>query len=272
MPDRARTGTGDDASRSYDAAPMKPRHVSRPFRALLLGLLAVLLAGCQVRVATSVDVGADGSGRLELLVALDEELSTSLAADEVDPFAGIADLGEGWTVDREEVDGGDALRVRTSFASPAELTSRVEELNAGLDEEDPAVLEDVSLTVAEDGRATFAARAGLRPPSSTGIEAAGLQPDGDALQRLLEERGDELVRTELRVTLPGPILEASGPADGGDEPTVDGRTVTWDLPPTGLVEVSATGDVPSDRTLVLAVGAGVLAFALVAAAVALRRR
>lgn len=245
----------------------RTRHVAR---ALLLGLLAMVLAGCQVRVATDVHVAADGSGRLELLVALDEELSASLAADEIDPFAGLDDIGEPWRSATETVDGGDAIRLSTSFASPAELADRVDELGAGLDEEDPAVLEDVGLTVDADGSATFSALAGFRPPSSTGIDAEGLAPDGEALQALLAERGDELVRTELRLTLPGDVTEASG----GDEADrrVDGRTVTWDLPPTGLVAVSATGDVPADRTIYYAVAAGVLVFALAATGLALWRR
>lgn len=245
-----------------------PRSV-RLVRLLAVAALAVMLAGCQVRVATDIEVARDGSGRLQLLVALDQELSESLDADGIDPFEGLEELGDDWTTGRETIDGGNALRISTNFSSPAELADRVDALADGTDEDDPAVLEAVAVSVDADGRADFRARAGLRPPASTGIEAEGLQPDGDALAQLLEERGDDLVRVELRVTLPGSIETV----DGGDPDlrTVDGRTVVWDLPPTGLVEVRAVGAPPTDRTLIYAIAVAIAAAALAAAAVAVRR-
>lgn len=239
-------------------------------RILVMAGLAVLLGACQVRVATDLDIAADGSGRLQLVVALDEELSASLAADDIDPFEGLDDLGPTWESSRETIDGGDGLRVTTTFASPAELADRVDALLEGTDEQDPAVLEAIAVTVDADGRADFSGRVGFRPPSSTGIEAQGLAPDGDALQQLLEERGDEFVRVELRVTLPGDIESAEG--GDPDRRTVDGRTVVWELPPTGLVDVRAIGGVPADRTLIYAIAVGLLAAALGAAALMVRRR
>lgn len=232
--------------------------------------LVLLLSACQVRTATGIDVRADGSGRVEVVVALDDELTGMLDEAAVDPFEGLELLPAPWSSARETIDGGAALRVGADFATPAELTERVDDLNDGLDEGDPAVLEDVALTVGADGSTTFTAMAGLRPPDSTGIQAQGLAPDGDALRALLEEAGQELVRVEVRLSLPGDVRVATGGPD--DRRVVDGRTVVWDLDPTGLVAIAAEGDPGRDFTLWYAIGAAVLGVALGAGALTLRRR
>lgn len=234
----------------------------RVLRWALVVLLAVAASACQVRVGTDVTVGADGAGRLALTVALDEELGESLQADEIDPFSGLDRLPEGWEVQRE---GDRQVTVTADFDEPAGLADRVEQLQEGLDEQDPAVLEDASLEVAEDGSTTFRARAGFRPPSSTGLEGAGVQFDGQDLAALLAERGDEVMRVDLRVTLPGPVVD-------GNADTVDGRTATWNLPVTELVEVQAVGGPASDRTWWLVGAAALLGLALGVVGVGMWRR
>jgi hypothetical protein len=223
--------------------PAVPSPARRPGRALLLAAaaLAVLASACQVRVGTDVRVATDGSGRLALTVALDQELADSLAGDGFDPFAGLDELPDGWSVDRSEPDGGQAVTLTADFDDPAGLSDRVAQLRSGLDEEDPLLLEDVQLDVAEDGGATFAAHAGFRPPSSTGFDGGGVAFDGDDLATLLEERGDEVMRVDLRVTLPGHVVD-------GNADEVDGATATWALPVTELADVRAVGDPPRSRT------------------------
>lgn len=213
----------------------------RPWGPLVLVAVAVLAAGCQVRLGTDVTVAADGSGRLALTAALDQELAASLAADGFDPFGMLEDLPEGWDVERSQPDGGQAVTVATDFAGPEALADRVAQLQDGLDREDPLLLEEVDLEVGEDGSASFTARAGLRPPGSTGLEGAGVRFDGEDLAVLLSERGDEVVRVDLRVSLPGAVVD-------GNADVVDGATATWNLPVTELVEVRAASEPPVDRT------------------------
>lgn len=234
-----------------------PVAVRRPptRRVLVLLALAFATAACQVRVGADLAVARDGSGRMALTVALDEELATSLSADGFDPFAELEDPPPGWEVERSQPDGGQAATLVTEFDDPDELASRVAQLQEGIDEEDPLLLEDVEVAVDRDGGATFRGRAGLRPPSSTGLEGVGVSFDGEDLQALLAERGDEVVRVDLRVTLPGPVVD-------GNADEVDGRTATWRLPVTELVEVRAVSDPPTDRTWWLVGGAAALGLAL----------
>lgn len=239
--------------------------VLRP-RLLLALLVALVLSACQVRVASDIGVNADGSGSLVVSVALDEELWTSLTADGFDPFLEFADLAEeGWTSTVEPDDGGQRLELRTTFDGPEGLTDRVEQLHAGLDDEDPRILANPALTVSEDTIA-LDLQAGLVPPSSTGVDGVEVDVDGEALLRLLEERGDELFRYDLRVTMPGPI-------ESSDADEVDGRSATWHLPATSMRDISVTATTgPANRTIVVAIAAGLLTLALVGSTVALVRR
>jgi hypothetical protein len=250
--------------RPAPTTPTVDPKVPRLFRLVGLVLLAVSLSACQLRLATDVRVAADGSGTLGLTVALDEELHESLTADGFDPFADLATLPEPWTATVTE--DGRTLELTTTFADPAELTARVADLQAGLDTDDPAILDDVTLTAADDGRLTFTGRAGLRPPTSTGIDGAGVTFDGDALAALLAEQ-DDLVRYDLRVVFPGPVVDS-------DADQVDGRAATWALPVTDLRTVRAVADPPGDRLPWILLGAVVLGGAMFGLVVtlALRRR
>lgn len=244
--------------------PDRPRP-RRVLRGLALALVALAASACQVRVGADITVADDGSGRMALTIALDEELASSLATDGFDPFAGLDELPDGWSVERSDQDGGRAATVSADFADPAELAARVAQLRDGVDDEDPALLEDVEVAVAEDGSATFRGRAGFRPPSSTGLDGVGVTFDGEDLRELLTERGDEVMRVDLRVSMPGPVVD-------GNADEVDGRTATWRLPVTELVEVEAASDPPSDRTWWVAAGAAALGLVLGFVLVGLFRR
>lgn len=223
------------------APPTRSPRARRRCRGVVLALLAVLGTACQVRVGTDVSVAADGSGRVAVTVALDEDLATSLTTDGFDPFSGLEELPDGWTVERSQPDGGQAVTVTADFVDPQGLTERVAQLQDGLDDEDPQLLDDLTLTVAEDGSATLRGRAGFRPPSSTGMRGVGVRFDGEDLAALLADRGDEVLRVDLRVTMPGPVVD-------GNADEVDGGTATWHLPVTELVEVRVASDPPTDRT------------------------
>lgn len=203
---------------------------SRRFRPrLLVAVLAVVLAGCRVDVTTAIDVAADGSGTMMLTVQVDAETAATLTALGLSLRpAAVA----GWESEESVGDDVHEVVLSTSFASDDELATRVGELSVGLDEEDPAVLVDVTLSVADDGAASFDGRAGLRLPSSAGADAAGW-PSAGELQAMANE-----VTSVLVVTMPGNVEESNAT-------TVDGRTATWDLQVGALQPVSATSSSPS---------------------------
>jgi len=201
---------------------------TRRLAALVLAT-AMLLAGCRVDVATEVDVAPNGSGDLAITVDVDAETAANLAAVGVSlrPSA-VA----GWQSDEVTSDEGLRVVLKTTFDTAGELSARVAELGEGLDDEDPAVLRDVVLTVADDGSAQFDAVAGLLLPSSAGADAAGF-PTAAELRELAADMTATLV-----VTLPGSVSSSNATS-------VDGATATWDLPVGTMVAVTAVADAPS---------------------------
>lgn len=250
-------------------------------RVILVALVGLLLAGCQVRVSTDVTVAADGSGDVALRLVVDDELRDALVAEGVDLREGLREAaGATWTVapvDREDATG---VELRTTFADEDELGERVDALMAGLAADDGALLRDVRLTRSEDGGYVFNADAGLDPPrilgvlplpsATTGVVAdadgAPAAFDGDALGDLLAASGDRYAVAELRVTMPTVPV-----ADGA---TVERTSATWELPVDGLTAVSATAPpVPVQGTTGVVAAAGLGGLLVGAFAVrALRRR
>ncbi len=233
-------------------------------------LVAVLMAGCQLRVATDVVVEADGSGTISLRIVADEELAEALESAEVDLREGLdeAAAGADWEVSALEDEAGVGVELRTEYATPEELGERVAALSSALTEEDGALLRDVELTRTEDGGYDFSASAGIDPPRIIGSLPLGegaVRFDGDDLAAALEEGGDELARADLRVTFPTvPVAEGA---------TVDTTSATWQLPNHELTTVSATAPpLPVDRTAVLLAAAGVGAALVAAFAVRIWRR
>ena len=221
---------------------MPPRPpAARVVRVVLVLALAVLASACQLRLATDIDVHRDGSGHLELRVVMDQELTSRLTDAGIDPTLGLDDAASGapdWTVDTSRPDDGLAVTFGTDFATPDELSRRVEELQSSLDDQDASLLRDVLLQVDDDGSARFRARAGLLLPTSPGVAGDGVTFDGEDLRQLLTADGQSLVRDDLRLTLPGQASSSSA-----DER--DGRTLTWHLPVGEQATISADGAVPS---------------------------
>lgn len=215
-------------------------------RCVVVAVLAVVLAACRVGVATEIEVGADGSGALVISVQVDAETADTLTT------LGLSlrpPAVAGWQSDETVSDEFHEVVVSTQFASAQELAVRVEELSAGLDEEDPAVLRDVVLMVAEDGAATFDGLAGLQLPSSAGADAPGW-PTAEELRTMADD-----VTASLQVTFPGTV-------ETSNASTVAGRTATWDLTVGTLVPVSARSAAPSvwqqDWVRWTVIGVGVL--------------
>ncbi len=236
-----------------------PRHPHSLRLATGAAALAVTLAGCRVDVASEIDITDTGTGTLAVTVQVDTETAATLTALGLSLRpAAVA----GWESEESTSDDAHEVVVSTSFATPEELTARVDELSLGLDGEDPAVLTDVTLVVADDGAATFDGMAGLRLPSSAGADAAGW-PTAEELQALA---GD--VTASLAVTFPGTVEESNAT-------TVDERTATWDLAVGSLQPVTAASAPPSlwqQGWLRWAAGAALLVLLLVTVVVARRSR
>lgn len=237
-------------------------------RIVSLLLLSLLAAACQLRIGADVTVAADGSGTLELLVAMDAELAELLDDAGVDLQAGFAEAAAAapsWELEHDDTAEGREFRFATPFEDPAELTRLVEDLHAALDPEDGRLLRSVELHQTSDGAIVFEAVAGLVPPSTVGATGSEVDIDGEDLRRLLEERGHELARYDLRVTLPADPVSS-------DADEVDGRTLVWHLPVGDERLVAARSAVPRDDTLLLIGGAALGAFLIAALTVLMIRR
>lgn len=235
----------------------------------IVALLALLTSACQLSLATDIGVEADGSGSLELAVAVDEELAQLLDDAGADLTLGLDDAeaaAPDWEVEEVEDVAGRELRFRATFDEPAELAALVDELHADLGPEDPAILRDVELEVDAEGRVDFAAEAGLALPTTTGATGDGVTFDAEDLTALIEREGGRVARYDLRLELPGRPR-------AHDADAREGRTLTWSLPVGEMRSVRATSEPPADRTWLL-VGASFLVSGVAAllAVVALRRR
>lgn len=230
--------------------------------------LALLASACQLSLATDIGVAADGSGTLEVAVAVDDELGRLLDDAGVDLTLGLAAADAAaseWELAEVAQGDGREVRLRTTFDEPAELARRVEELHAGLDADDPAVLSDVELRLDEDGRVDFTADAGLRLPTTAGATGDGVTFDAEDLDDLLEREGGAAARYDLRLTLPGR-------PSGHDADARRGRTLTWALPIGDMRPVWAASEPPADRTWLLVGATFVVSAAAATVLVAASRR
>ncbi|MDQ3932113.1 MAG: hypothetical protein M3252_04645 [Actinomycetota bacterium] len=228
---------------------------------VLAGLVAVCISSCQLRMAMDIRTGARGSGTFGLAVALDEELVEVLAEAGVDVLAGLDEVrtaAPDWKIEKEESrDRGLEVRLESSFDDPEEFASLVDSLDDALAEDDARLYDDLRLEPREDGTVAFKGRIGLLLPTAPGARGAGVAFDADDLQRLLATRGQDLVRYELRVTLPAPPREH-------DADEVRGSSVVWRAPIGEFRAVSAVSGVPSRSTLLIFAIAALVAAAVTA--------
>lgn len=224
----------------------------------LVAVLTVLVAGCQLRTAVDVAVSADGSGTVELLIGLDEELLGLLSDAGFDPEIGLAEAlasAPGWEVEQLEVEDGLTFAFRSSFEDPREFERMMRNFGSGGQAGDAELFDGLVLDVAEDGAVTFRGQAGLLLPNTTGAEGMGVSFDADDLAALLEERGDEFVRYDLRVTLPAEPVEH-------DADLREGNSLVWHLPVGEMRAVGARSAAPPNRGLWVALAVGALAAVL----------
>lgn len=232
-----------------------------PLLRLATPLLAVvLLAACELSVALDVDVDRAGGGTVDLHLVLDDELLRILEDASVDPLRDldVVTTRDGlWSIETEEPEGGGlAVRLSAPFDDPDGFEALLADLHRGLDEHDPRISEQLRLQVRDGGAVALEGRVGLIPPTSPGVRGEGVGFDDDALARLVEERGDEFARYDVRVTLPAAPEEHDGDA-------VDGTSITWNAPIGELRDVSAVSERPGPPWVIV-----IAAVALVAAVAA----
>jgi hypothetical protein len=99
-------------------------------RVLLLVAALLVLAGCRLDVAVTVDVADDGTGTVTVEATADAELLARVPGV-LDDLAFDDAISTGWTVDgpTETEGGGAVLRLTKPFDDPAEATAVLAELN-----------------------------------------------------------------------------------------------------------------------------------------------
>lgn len=249
--------------------------LGRAGRALVAVLAGLLVAGCQVRTELNVTVEEDGSGTVELAVALDED-ALSRRPDVLEELD-LSDLADtGWEIvgPEEEVDGWTWLRASHEFGTPEELGVLVGEV-AG--ERGP--LRDVELRRSDafaetrydfSGTVDFTAGAGALADDPELAEALEAQPI-ELLEERLGAAVDEMIEVHVAVRLPG-MVESNAPTQASNgavwQPSVVDREA---------VELAATGTLRRTERLVwvgvaIAAGFALVLYLLVRLALWRRRR
>lgn len=232
-------------------------------RRLLLACLVTTAAlaggGCRVDVGLDLEVEGDGTGTVDVVVALDEAAARRVPdlADQLE----VDDLvASGWDITGPDpVDGGGVeVRATKPFASLAELDRVIDEVSG---EEGPLA----DLTVSSE-RSTFSDRWELRGVADlrAGLEAFG----DDALRARLGGTSLGTSEAELEEAAGRPLAEAVRfsvdadlPGGGGSFAPRLGETVelsatsrSWHLPRVVLAVLAVAA--VAGAVLVLARGAG----------------
>lgn len=231
---------------------------------LLVLLVVLLAAGCQVDVAVDVAVAEDGSGTVTVAVGLDDDALARVP--DLDEQLRVEDLeASGWEVSGPERDGERTwVRASKPFADPSQLQDVLAQVTGP-----EGIFRDFSLERTHSFATTeyrltgsLDTRAGLTVFTDDDLAAAlDGDPFGGNLELIEAEEGrpaTEMVALTLGVELPG--------AERVTVPMVLGATE-----PVPVVAESSVSD-PGPRVAVaVAVGAIVLA-ALVPVRAAFRRR
>ncbi len=211
----------------------------RWWRTVLLVPALIVLSGCQVHTRVAIDVRDDGTGQVEVAVALDED-----AAARVPELADQLEVGDleatGWMVTGPALEGDGRTWIRASkpFDSPEQAGVVLEQVTGAsgpfrdlVVRRRPSVVQDrwdVTATIdLSDGLAGFSDDALRERLDGTNI---GLSDEEVAVQagRPLAE----VVTFEVAVTLPG---EAAGNG------VTEGNRSAWEPVLGERLDISATG-------------------------------
>jgi hypothetical protein len=231
--------------------------------AALVWLSVLGLAGCRLDLAVDVAVDRDGGGTLAVALGAAAVLLDEAAAAVADALADLAAAGQalrgdGWrTTDRTDDEGSRRVTLTTAFAGPDELARLSTELADALNAPEAWLLDPLVLTVTDD-HVRLDGAAGLVP--ERGVADLGVSPE-EAIRLATEAAA---VTYRVRAAMPGEVVEAT-------TDTRDGRLLVWDVAPGERVALVAVGERPPSRLWALT-GGGLVALALIAAALWLRRR
>ena len=211
----------------------------RSWHALLLTGAVLVLGGCRVHTTVLIDVGDDGSGVVEVSVALDEEAAARVPqlADQLE----VDDLvASGWTVTGPTLEGDGRTWVRASkpFSAPEQAGAVLDEVTGpGGPFRDLVVRRRPSLVQDRwELQATVDLREGLAGFSDDALrERLDGTNVGLSDEEVAAEAGRplaEAVTFEVAVVLPGEV--------SGNGATAGGRT-TWRPVLGERVDVVATG-------------------------------
>jgi hypothetical protein len=223
---------------------------ARAARLVAVALLAALAAGCRLDATVGVSLEPDGSGTFEVVLAADRALVAQAAAAGADPLASLADdmTGlPGWDVATGETGGGRRTVLRATFAGPADFARLTDQFEAALGAPELDVLGPLRLELGDD-RLRVRGSAALIPTPQ--VRELGLT------ERQAVDTLAEAVRYDVRVRMPGAVLDSNA-----DEQ--DGGELRWIVPAGETVEFQADGARPGSP-LPLLVAGGLLA-ALVSA-------
>ena len=234
--------------------------VRRARTALLLVLVALTGAACQLRTEVNVTVQADGSGEVEVAVGLDED-GVEQRPDLLDGLE-FSDLAEtGWVVDGPalDADGFTRIRVRHTFDNPSEVATLVDEV-AGDDGpfRDFAVVRDDAFAETRyrfSGVVDFTSGVESLTRDPELAEALGAEPL-DLLEARIGGTVDELLRVQVAVRLPGDV--------DSNAPTKASNGAVWrpSVLEREAVELTATSTIRRSGRLAWLAVAGACGFAL----------
>jgi hypothetical protein len=251
----------------YGRGSIREVHVPRYWNVLVLALLALLGAACDVRVATEIIVESDYSGTLVVSVAVDDETATDLLAAGLIPDAGLAEVlagARGWEV--APIEGVRAsARLTRSFAHVDDVARLLTDLGSNLGQEDGALWDGLRMRVDGAGHVVVEGKAGLVPPSVAGAVGSDVSFDGEDLARLLDAQGREAVRHDLRIV-------GAGRSSDNNADVRAGSALVWELPVGEMRQISATLPLAATPDLARALAVGLLVAAATAIVTLLTRR
>jgi hypothetical protein len=186
----------------------------------LLVLLALLAAGCRIESNLAAQINADGTGVISAEIGYDEEAAAFIDqfTGGEDPFADSPLAGFPNATRSEEDRGG--MHYLISTAEVEDIAAAIDQAVAG---DENGLVQEFNLTITAD-RVEIAGRGSL----------AGAMAGSEDL--IPADQLAEALSANLRITLPGKILEHNATAK-------DGNTLTWALPITGGdIEINAVSD------------------------------
>jgi uncharacterized protein YceK len=195
-----------------------------PMRKLLLPIafMTLLLAGCRVESNVILDIAEDGSAVVTAEVGFDEEFRQILGeagANPEDLFADLPSFGDEDVVLTERVDGD--MTFYGASTDVEDLSSFDMISNQG------EVFTSFDYTFDDEGARLDATL------SAADLGAAG---GGEDLPFDPAQITDEFFSANVLVTMPGTVTESNA-----DEVRGDG-TLVWNLPFTGVKEITATSE------------------------------